>query len=80
MGVAPQSEYKPYLDVKAVSVGLGGLSLHDGEVPLRRAGLGTRRLLAMAMQREAAKAGGLILDYLSPAEYERSVRDLALAA
>jgi len=61
MGVAPQSEYKPHLDVQAVSVGVGGLSLHDGEIPLRRAGLGTRRLLAMAMQRSMAKAGGLTL-------------------
>ncbi|HHL40508.1 MAG TPA: hypothetical protein ENJ37_08375 [Deltaproteobacteria bacterium] len=58
MGVAPTAEYKPHLDVQAVSVGLGGVSLHDGEVPLRRAGLGTRRLLAVAMQREVAKAGG----------------------
>lgn len=58
-GVAATSDYRPYLDVQAVSVGLGGLSLHDGAVPLRRAGLGTRRLLAVAMQREVAKAGGI---------------------
>lgn len=60
-GVAASSEYRPHLDVQAVSVGIGGLSLHDGEVPLRRAGLGTRRLLAVAMQREVAKDGGLTL-------------------
>jgi len=60
-GVAASSEYRPHLDVQAVSVGVGGLSLHDGEVPLRRAGLGTRRLLAVAMQREVAKDGGLTL-------------------
>jgi len=61
VGVAPTSEYKPHLDVQAVSVGVGALSLHDGEVPLRRAGLGTRRLLAVAMQRGVAKASGLTL-------------------
>lgn len=60
-GVSARSGYRPYLDVQAVSVGLGSLSLHDGEVPLRRAGLGTRRLLAVAMQREVAKAGGIAL-------------------
>lgn len=61
LGVAPRAEYRPNLDVKAVSVGEGGLSLHDGDVPVRRAGLGSRRLLAIAMQRELAKARGLTL-------------------
>ena len=60
-GVAASSEYRPHLDVQAVSVGIGGLSLHDGEVPLRRAGLGTRRLLAVAIQREVARDGGITL-------------------
>ncbi len=58
-GVARKSLYRPHLDVQAV--GVGGLSLHDGEVPLRRAGLGTRRLLAVAVQWEIAKAGGVTL-------------------
>lgn len=61
LGVAPKVEYRPNLDVRAVSVGEGGLSLHDGDVPVRRAGLGSRRLLAVAMQRELAKARGLTL-------------------
>lgn len=60
-GVAPKDKFRPHLDVQSVSVGTGGLSLHDGEVPVRRAGLGTRRLLAVAMQREVAKADGLTL-------------------
>jgi len=61
LGVAVRSCYRPHLDVEAVSVGQGALSLHDGEVPVRRAGLGTRRLLAVAMQREVAKAGGIMM-------------------
>ena len=61
LGVAPRVEYRPHLDVKAVSAGEGGLSLHDGNVPVRRAGLGSRRLLAVAMQREVAKAHGLTM-------------------
>ncbi|MCK4659806.1 MAG: AAA family ATPase [Phycisphaerae bacterium] len=60
-GVAAQAAYRPQLDVEAISVGVGGLSLHDGEVPIRRAGLGTRRLLAAAMQWEVTKAGGVTL-------------------
>lgn len=60
-GVAPTAAYRPHLDVEAVSVGVGGLSLHDGDVPVRRAGTGTRRLLAVALQREVTKDGGLTL-------------------
>ncbi len=61
LGVQANSEYRPHLDVKAVSIGGGGMSLHDGEVPVRRAGLGTRRVLAMAMQYRVARDGGLTL-------------------
>lgn len=60
-GVPRRKDFRAQLDVLAVSVGLGGFSLHDGEVPLRMAGLGTRRLLAAAMQREATKTGGVTL-------------------
>jgi len=60
-GVAARSCYRPHLDMQAISVGIGAMCLHDGEVPLRRAGLGTRRLLTVAMQREVAKANGLTL-------------------
>jgi hypothetical protein len=60
-GVAAKTDYRPQLDMQSISVGVGGISLHDGDVPLRRAGLGTRRLLAVAMQREVAKDGGVTL-------------------
>jgi len=60
-GVAPKKNYRPGLDIRRVNIGQGGVALHDGEVPLRRAGLGTRRLLTFALQREAAKAGGITL-------------------
>lgn len=60
-GVYSGTAYTPHLDVEALSVGLGGLSLHDGDVPVRRAGMGTRRLLAVALQREVTKDGGLTL-------------------
>lgn len=60
-GVAPTSGYRPHLDLQAVSIGVGAVSLHDGEVPLRRAGTGSRRLLAAAMQRRSSRSGGITL-------------------
>lgn len=60
-GVSPRSGYEPRLDVDAVSVGVGGLALHDGDVPVRMAGFGTRRLLTLGLQREMAKSGGVAL-------------------
>jgi energy-coupling factor transporter ATP-binding protein EcfA2 len=54
LGVALKNALIPHLDASSLSVAAGALSLHDGKVPTRRAGLGTRRLLAVAMQREAA--------------------------
>lgn len=61
IGVALQGSLLPHLDASSLSVAAGALSLHDGKVPARRAGLGTRRLLAVAMQREAATDSGLTI-------------------
>lgn len=61
LGVAVRSGLVPHLDASSLSVAAGALSLHDGKVPARRAGLGTRRLLAVAMQREAAAHSGLTI-------------------
>ncbi|MCB1009141.1 MAG: AAA family ATPase [Acidobacteria bacterium] len=61
LGVALTNPLVPHLDATSFSVAAGALSLHDGKVPTRRAGLGTRRLLAIAMQREAATQSGLTL-------------------
>ncbi len=61
LGVVPQSTYVPNLDAGAVNIGEAGFTLHDGEVPIRRVGLGARRLLIMAVQSELAASGGIIL-------------------
>jgi energy-coupling factor transporter ATP-binding protein EcfA2 len=61
MGVTPTAQYEPRLDVRSVSVGSSALSLHDGLIPLRRAGFGTRRLLALALEREAITSGSIAL-------------------
>lgn len=81
LGVAPKNSLVPHLDASTLSVGAGSLSLHDGKVPARRAGLGTRRLLAVAMQREAAAEFGLkIVDEfehgLEPHRIRRLIRVL----
>ena len=61
VGAAVRTGLGPHLDVGAVSAGSGALTLHDGSVPLRRAGLGTRRLFAVAMQQDASGESGLTL-------------------
>jgi putative ATP-dependent endonuclease of the OLD family len=61
MGVTPVTQYEPRLDVRSVSLGSSALSLHDGLIPLRRAGFGTRRLLALALEREAITNGSIAL-------------------
>lgn len=63
LGVAAMSKdgYLPHLDVRSVSIGASILSLHDGPIPLRQAGLGTSRLLIMGLQHEAGRTGGITL-------------------
>lgn len=61
LGVHPQSAYVPNLDTAAINIGESGFTLHDGEVPIRRVGLGARRLLIMALQSQLAASGGIIL-------------------
>lgn len=43
-------KYSPKLDVQAVTLRSGGLSLHDGDVPIKKHGTGTKRLVALALQ------------------------------
>lgn len=61
LGVQSRATYQARLDTTGVSLGSSGLSLHEGDIPFRRAGAGTRRLLAVAIQRDLAKTGGLTL-------------------
>jgi hypothetical protein len=59
IGVSASKKYQPHLDFQSVNVNLGGVALHDGDIPLRKVGLGSRRLLSVALQREVAKSGGV---------------------
>lgn len=57
----PLGHLSPGLDTQAVTFGTGALSLHDGAVPLRAKGLGTRRLAALAIQNASVGATAISL-------------------
>lgn len=52
LGVNVASSYKAHLDSDAVNVRIGGLALHDGEMPLRQLGLGSKRMLTTGVQKD----------------------------
>ena len=53
LGVPVTDNYKAQLDVDGIHLNQGGLSLHDGDIPLRQLGLGSRRLLICGLQKES---------------------------
>lgn len=55
------SEAKTTIDFKDVSIKDGRVCLHDGNVPLRLKGKGTKRLISMAIQTILAQYGGIML-------------------
>ena len=61
MGVHVKHGYGAGLDPVTGAVGLATVSLHDGEVPLRATGLGTRRLAALGIQRSCFPHGAIVL-------------------
>lgn len=60
-GVSPKGEFHPALDPVGTSESAGALTLFDGEVPARQSGLGTRRLLTLAIQQRCVKDGSIQL-------------------
>lgn len=60
-GVIPKNEIKAHLDIKKLSVKESGVSLHDGNVPLRLSGSGTQRLMGLALQMGLQDKGGISL-------------------
>lgn len=61
MGVRSVGAYRPALDALLGTTGSGSLSLHEGEIPVRAVGLGSRRLVALAIQAMALKEGAILL-------------------
>lgn len=61
LGVKPESDFLPALDTGAVNIGVGAISLHDGNIPVRLTGLGSKRLIALAVQLSHVKNGSVLL-------------------
>ncbi|WP_022731224.1 ATP-dependent nuclease [Thalassospira lucentensis] len=55
LGVNVAASYKTHLDTDAINVRIGGLALHDGDMPLRQLGLGSKRMLTTGLQKQALR-------------------------
>jgi putative ATP-dependent endonuclease of the OLD family len=61
LGVKTQNTLTPGIDSANLHASSGALALYDGNVPARYMGLGSRRLLTMAIQKGCSKNKGLLL-------------------
>jgi len=61
IGAYVTGSYGPGLELGRGGFSSGSIALHDGAVPLRLAGMGTRRLATLAIQRAAIGDGAIIL-------------------
>lgn len=61
LGAYVQGHYEPGLELGRSGLSSGSIALHDDGVPLRLAGLGTRRLATLAIQKSAILEGAIIL-------------------
>jgi putative ATP-dependent endonuclease of OLD family len=61
LGVNVASSYRAHLDSEAINIRIGGLALHDGDMPLRRLGLGSRRMLTTGIQKKNLSAPHITL-------------------
>lgn len=61
LGAYISDHYVPDLELGRGGFSSGAIALHDGAVPLRLAGLGTRRLATLAVQRAAVAEGAVVL-------------------
>lgn len=61
VGAIVENEYIPGLELLRGGFSSGSIALHDGAVPLRLAGTGTRRLATLAIQRAAIEDGAIVL-------------------
>lgn len=61
LGVPVLDKYKAHLDLTSVNMKIGGLALHDGDIPLRQLGLGSRRMLLCGIQKMGLEEGHITL-------------------
>jgi len=61
LGVPVSDAFKAHLDLASINLRVGGLALHDGEIPLRQLGLGSRRMLQCGIQRAGLDEGHITL-------------------
>ena len=52
LGIATSGAYKAHLDSSSINIQTGGLALHDGNVPVKQLGLGSRRMLLCGIQNQ----------------------------
>lgn len=61
MGAYVEGAYGPGLELGRGGLSSGSIALHDAGVPLRLAGLGTKRLATLAIQKSAISEGAIVL-------------------
>ena len=61
LGAYVEGSYEPGLELGRFGLSSGSIALHDDGVPLRLAGLGTRRLATLAIQKSAISEGAIVL-------------------
>jgi len=61
LGVPVSDAYKAHLDLASINLKVGGLALHDGDIPLRQLGLGSRRTLLCGIQKMGLEEGHITL-------------------
>jgi predicted ATPase len=57
-----RDKYAAEIDVQSVSITAGGISLHDGKLPLRRLGTGSSRLIVSALQHDVGGSHIALID------------------
>lgn len=61
LGAYVEGAYEAGLELGRSGLSSGSIALHDSGVPLRLAGLGTRRLATLAIQKSAISEGAIVL-------------------
>lgn len=61
LGAYVEGSYEPGLELGRSGLSSGSIALHDNGVPLRLAGLGTKRLATLAIQKSAIVEGAIVL-------------------